>query len=174
MDILALDLSKSATGWARFRSGDSKPSYGTWKLGGPYTDRPTMMINLYKLILDAFAFGAPDLVIYESPLRGDAQSTEANNRNANAMCSIVEFVCKAKRVRCDEASNSTWRKVALGKGRGLSTKEFKAWAMAMAKEFGLKPENDNEADAIGLLDYALKQEGITPPWRNDDLLAGKW
>ena len=33
---------------------------------------------------------------------------------------------------------------------------------------------EREADAIGLLDYALKQEGITPPWRNDDLLAGKW
>lgn len=171
MDILALDLSKSATGWARYCLGDAKPSYGTWKLGGPYTDRASAMICLYQKLVEQFAFSTPDLVIYESPLRGDVQSTEVNNRMANALASVVELICKGKRIRCDEASNATWRKVALGKGRGLSSKDFKALAIKMAREFGLKPENDNEADAIGLLDYAFATEQIIPPWRRALILT---
>jgi hypothetical protein len=183
MDILALDLSKSGTGMARFRSGDSVPRCATWVLGSSYTDRAAMTVKLYQHLRDEFAFGEPDFVIYESPLRGDAQSTEKNNRLANANATIVEFVCKCSRIRCAEADNNAWKstffntdmpkRVRNELGRSVKNPLYdpKKISLAMCKAFGIKVDNHNEADAVGLLDHALALEKITAPWRIENLLA---
>jgi hypothetical protein len=34
----------------------------------------------------------------------------------------------------------------------------------------MKPVNDDEADAIAILTYALGLSGITPPWLADEVL----
>jgi hypothetical protein len=39
------------------------------------------------------------------------------------------------------------------------------------RELGFKPLTNDEADAIGLLDFALSQDGIIPPWRAEHLLV---
>jgi hypothetical protein len=167
MDVFALDLSKSGTGWARFVTGEPRPTYGTWKLGSEWTDDGQLFVNIYKHLTDAWTFSQPDLVIYEAPLRGDYQSSEKNNFVANGLAAMVVFLCKAKRIRCEGCSNSTWRKIYLGRGKGLTSAEFKQAALKMARDFGMKPQNNNEADALGLLDYALNREQILPPWRQE-------
>jgi hypothetical protein len=183
MDILALDLSKSGTGWARYRKGDAAPTFGTWVLGTSYTDRAAMTVKLYQNLRDQFAFAEPDFVIYESPLRGDAQSTEKNNRIAGANAAIVEFVCKCSRIRFSECDNNAWKasffntnipkRVKNELGRSVRNPGYnpKAISIAMCKAFGIKVQNDNEADAIGLLDHALGLEGIIPAWRAEHVLT---
>lgn len=168
MDVLALDLSKSATGWARYRSGDPRPTFGTWRLGTSYTDRAAVMVALYKQLNEACAFGDPDVVYYESPLRGDAQSNEANNRMANALAALVEFYFKCKRIRCHEANNRAWKATQLNSPRKIMTSaEWKALSIRVAQELGMKPGNDNEADALHILDHGLSLEGVVPSWRKD-------
>lgn len=174
MDILSLDLSKSATGWARYREGDARPTFGTWQLGSAYTDRAAVMVALYKRLNEACAFGDPDVVYYESPLRGDAQTNEANNRMANALAALVEFYFKCKRVRCHEANNRAWKATQLNPERKrLSSAEWKALSIRTARELGMKPGNDNEADALHILDYGLSLENVVPVWRkNPPLIEG--
>jgi hypothetical protein len=168
MDVLALDLSKSATGWARYRTGDPRPTFDTWKLGNEYTDRAGAMVSLYQRLNEACAFGDPDVVYYESPLRGDQQSNETNNRMANSLAALVEFYFKCKRVRCHEANNRSWKATQLNApSRRMSSAEWKALSIRTARELGLKPGNDNEADALHILDHGLALENIVPPWRKD-------
>jgi hypothetical protein len=169
MDVLTLDLSKSGTGWARYCEGDAAPKFGTWVLGNAYTDRAGAMVALYLKLQEACVFGDPDLVCYESPLRGDQQSSEDNNRLLNALAALVEFFCRCKRITCREVNNRTWKAEQLTNKR-LKTGEIKQLSIAMAKRFGLKPQNDNEADALHILDFTLKFEKITPPWRELELM----
>lgn len=168
MDVLALDLSKSGTGWARYQTGKPRPDYGTWELGGPGTDRAGVMVALYKRLNEVILFGDPDVVYYESPLRGDAQTSESNNRLANALASMVEFFCRCRRIRFHEANNRTWKATQLNaKSKYLSTAEWKILSIRTARELGIRPGNDNEADALHILDHGLAQENIVPPWRKD-------
>ena len=184
MDILAFDLSKSNTGWARYCTGDARPSYGSVKLGTGWTDRIGMMRKLYMHLTDLSAFGEPDAVFYEGPLPGNAQSTEKNNRNANANCALVEFYYgSAKRIRVQEVHNLTWKrhffdpnipkrvKDEIGKSVRNPSYDPKALSLAACKALGLSPENHDEADALGILDYALMLEKITPPWRAELVLV---
>lgn len=174
MDVLALDLSKSGTGWARYRTGEPRPTYGTWELGGAHTDRAGAMLSLYKRLQETIAFGDPDVVYYESPLRGDAQSSEANNRLANALSSMTEFFFRCRRVRFHEANNLVWKATQLSpQKKRLSSAEWKILSIRTARELGIRPGNDNEADALHILDHGLAQENIVPPWRkNPPLIEG--
>lgn len=165
MDILALDLSKSGTGWARYVTGEARPSYGTWALGTSWTDRPGMMVELYKRLVETCAFGDPNVVFYESPLRGDQQSNENNNRNANSNAAIVEFFCRCKRIRCHEVNNRTWKAAQLAVAGRLTTDQWKAASLKASRDLGMTPKNDNEADALHILDFGCERETVTPPWR---------
>lgn len=185
MDVLAFDLSKSNTGWARYRVGDARPTYGSFKLGGSYTDRIGAMRKLYQEIEPMWKLGDPDLVAFEAPLRGDAQSTEQNNRNANAWAAIIEFTFGSlRRIRVQEVDNRTWKShffdTAIPQrvrnelnGKMVRNPAFnpKEVCMAQCRALGLKPANFDEADALGLLDYTLATEMIIPPWRQDHLLT---
>lgn len=179
MDILAFDLSKSGTGWARYCSdGNSRLRSGSVRLGGAHTDRIGMMRVLYQFVLDECAFGNPDLVIYEGPLPGQAQSTEKNNRNANAMVAVIEFFFgSCNRIRVQEVHNLTWKRefftttiprqitdpITGKRGRNPSY-DPKAICVERCRQLGFRPDDHNEADAIGILHYALRCEGITPLW----------
>lgn len=168
MDVLALDQSKSATGWARYREGEPRPTFGTWTLGTANTSRAAVMVALYLKLQEAVAFGDPDVVYYEMPLPGDRQSNENNNRLANALAAMIEFFFACRRVRCHEVSNLAWKATQLNTpGRRLSSSEWKALSLRVSRELGMRPGNDNEADALHILDHGLAQENIIPSWRKD-------
>jgi hypothetical protein len=49
--------------------------------------------------------------------------------------------------------------------RGTKRQALKDFVEARCRDLGMKPRNDDEADALGILDYDLTFAGITPPWR---------
>ena len=168
MDILALDLSKSGTGWARYRSGEARPTFDSFPLGNGYTSRARATVNLYLELQKLCAFEEPHVVYYEAPLRGDQQTSESNNRLLNALAALVEFFFECKRIRCHEINNKTWKSTQLNPIRKrLSSDEWKRLSIRTARELGMRPKNDNEADALHLLDHGLAQENIVPSWRKD-------
>jgi len=66
---------------------------------------------------------------------------------------------------------SSWRKHFVGSmPRGTKRKEWKDYAIERCQQYGWRPRNDDEADALGLLDYALDLQGIVPPWRAGEVL----
>lgn len=168
MDVLSLDLSKGSTGWARYRKGDARPTYGSWSLGTVHTSRARVTVNLYLKLQELCAFGDPDAVYYESPLRGDHQSNESNNRLLNALAAQVEFFFECKRIRCHEVNNLSWKATQLNPTRKrLDSDEWKRLSVRTARELGLKPANNDEADALHLLDHGLALENVVPAWRKD-------
>ena len=168
-DILALDLSKSGTGWARFVTGEARPTYGSLKLGNEMNDIADCQVRLYKFLCEQFLFAVPDEIWVEAPLPGNQQSNEQNNRLANALCATVHFTARAKRIRCLEVGNGTWKSTQLT-NRRLPRTEIKALSIAMAEKFGMAPKNDNEADALHILTHALQRNCITPPWLPQQML----
>ena len=182
MDVLAVDPSKTQTGWARFKAGDVKPLCGHFSSGGPHSTRRDLIGKFYREFTAIVAF-PPDLIAFERPLRGDAQSNEDNNRNANAMATIIELVAYAHRIRCTDHDNNTWKssffntdipmrvKNHLGKSMKNPRYNTKAISLAMCKAFDIDVANHDEADAVGLLDHVLGLEGIIAPWRRDNVLA---
>ena len=47
---------------------------------------------------------------------------------------------------------------------------LKAATMERCRQLGMKPRNDDEADAIGILTYGLLLNGVTPPWIANEVL----
>jgi len=60
---------------------------------------------------------------------------------------------------------ATWRRHFLGKmPRATKSAELKDLAMQRCRQLGFKPAKHDEAEAIGLLDYACDQLQIVPYW----------
>lgn len=76
-----------------------------------------------------------------------------------------ESFCDAKAVRCFSVNMATWRRMFIGSmPRGTGRRELKDFVIARRRELGLKPDDDNQADAIGILAHTLKMEKIDAPW----------
>ena len=101
-------------------------------------------------------------VIVEAPFSGP---------NARAfmlackMMGVIELTCEDHGILCVEATASQWRKHFIGFAqapRKLPKQQRRDWlkkrAIAACKARGWPVETDDEADAIGLLDYALALE----------------
>lgn len=164
MDILALDLSKSGTGWARYVTGEARPTYGTWKLGTGLTDDVGTMRNLFARWQEITAFGEPDVVWIERPL--DPRAQKFGGEILIKIAGGVEMLCGIRRIRIHNVANQTWKSTQLKGGR-MTTEQAKARSLKLARDLGMNPLNDNESDALHILDYACERELITTPWRAD-------
>ena len=58
-----------------------------------------------------------------------------------------------------------WRNTFLGRMKKQSRLDYKTLAQVCARDLGMSTSVHDEAEAIGLLDYQMHNEGITPPWR---------
>lgn len=176
MDFLSLDISKSNTGYARWKVGDNKPIFGSFRLGLPITDERKVMTNLYTEMRQLCAFGSPDVLCIEAP--ANTKNWEGG-RNFESDCLLIGLVANAKltskllRIRiCSTVGISTWfpdfNKRGFAKvDEQLSSKQI---TMQTCRLLGMKPENTDQADALGILDYTIRLHGIKPPWRANEVL----
>jgi len=66
---------------------------------------------------------------------------------------------------------STWRKHFIGsQKRGSKRATLKSLTMERCNQLGFKPRRDDEADALGILDYGCELRGVLPPWRANEVL----
>ncbi len=190
MRIAALDLSKTCTGWAYFDSdGGGKPSYGSWVLGSKFTSDGGVFAKLHENLADLHSVMPFDAMYVEQAITniavGSSYSTVflLTNLQGHAESFASCFGLKFRIVNV-----SSWRPPFIGRiesqkakadARRISqelgkkvgaTKSLKQLTIARCKQLGMNPKNDNEADALGILDYAIEMEGLVAPWRANEIL----
>ena len=183
----ALDLSLT-TGWAVGRAGDSnhQPEGDVWRLPRMRSASGQSQLGLVcsslANVLEVWLYEyAPDRVVFEAPITR-AQNTD---RLLKYLCAMVELTCYEAGIPCFEASSYEARKAVLGirsfhkpvngagrmvwvKGKkgapktqvlkGDPKEEVAIWCASQ----GYKPVDDNHADALLLLRYALTFQSKQP------------
>lgn len=177
MSFLALDLSKRSTGWAQWKEGWDKPIYGSVELGSEYTSIGATCAKLHRELAAIHKLTPVHWCYIEKPLTA---AQLHGNTNADALFILAAIAAHAHSFAyakgwagqaVQEINITSWRRHFLGKmPRGTKTKTLKELSMERCRQFGWAPRGDDEADALGLLDYALHARSITPPWRVHETL----
>lgn len=174
--VLALDLSKSRTGWALWDGKSDKARHGSQPLGSSLTDMGTVFARVHGLMNDVYAISPYDSVVMEEPLN-PAVMNKINSFEVPfllyGLASHALSFCAAKGIRNPTmVHQATWRRHFIGTmKRGTGKTDLKAMTMARCRQMGLKPKNDDEGDALAILDYAISLDGIIPPWRAENILT---
>lgn len=173
--FLALDLSKRSTGWAVWQDGWDMPRYGHWQLGSEYTSDGQTFAKLHSNLADLRKLVRFQFLYFEEPINPQSLSGNTNIDTLRVLAGLAahaESYAFAAGLRLVKRVNiSTWRRHFVGKmPRGTKTKQWKDYAIERCRQYGFTPRRDDEADALGLLDYAIDLHGITPPWRDGEVL----
>jgi hypothetical protein len=117
-------------------------------------------------------------VFYEEPR---APSQMAGQTQLHVIAKVfciaahIESFCYAKRIRCRQVGLGAWRRYFVGKGAGEKTKTFKDWAISRCRELGWNVQSHDEADALGVLAYAISLDpSFTPPWQDQLTFAAQF
>ncbi len=159
MNILALDLA-TVTGWASWREGTL--GFGTVRFGG---DVGSALSRFQSWLRDEVRGGfverpVYDQVIFESPWIGP-NTSQIVARRLQGLAAVCEMeIYKIPGCECLEVNNSAVVKHFTGVGGGKS-KAKKARTIDACQARGINPADDNEADAIAILDYAAHCLGVT-------------
>lgn len=153
--ILALDIATSC-GWAHLASADAQPTYGTINAGeepgGPALDihqrRRKFGLAMNKLVIET----APLIVYMEDTYIGADRN--ATPKVLIGLHGIASFFCQWNdKVRIfDQVKPNTIKKHF--SGYGWAKKEQ---MIDSARACGWNPKNSDEADALGLLCYAVSK-----------------
>ena len=192
MSYLALDLSKTNTGWAQWQPGWDRPIFGSVKLGTEFTSIGGMCGKLHRELAAIHKATPVKWGFIEKPLTASQLN---GNTNADALFKLAAIAAHAHSFGYAkgwvgqgvvEVNIATWRRHFIGKmPRGTKSKALKDYTMERCRQLGLGewrtddktgrsycagPRSHDEADAIGLLDYCLHMKGVTPPWAADEVL----
>lgn len=175
MRILALDQSESSTGYAVWGEDDARAVTGAKVLGSEYTSPGRVFANIHELMTDLNRVGRIDAVFYETPRHLSGWNVQSNANSHLLLVGLaahIESWTAAMGCRARSINMSTWRRHFLGKmPRATQASELKRYAMMRARELGFKPRVHDEAEAIGILDFACDALGILPYWRAENPLV---
>ena len=126
-----------------------------------------------------------EYLFYEEVIshRAGINNKDAVTLTLTGLRAVIEGVGYELRCRSVKAmSANSWRTDFCGRGETQMIKRearraqssardpLKAAVMERCRQLGMKPQNDDEGDAIGILTYGLLVNGVTPPWLKDEVL----
>lgn len=166
--ILALDIA-TQTGWAyadptALAAWPATPleaaampvpgfQVGSKSFEGTVADLGRFADAYHEWLHELVGARTPILVVFEAPFIGP-KTSQAAARKSNGLAWHTEWLCQRLQVPCEEARPAQWRKHFTGVGTG-KRKAMKEHAMAACVARRWPFANDDEADASGLLDYAV-------------------
>ncbi|MDS1141728.1 hypothetical protein RE432_14905 [Pusillimonas sp. SM2304] len=163
VNILALDLANKC-GWA-VRCRDGRVLHGTVnftpKDGWSPGQRWQRFRSWLASIIVEHQVGA---IVYEQVLQGGWKGGNAGHRSGAAgdlyggFKALVELAADSHNTTLDTANVATVKKLWTGNGRA-----DKAEMVAEASRRGFRVRDDNEADALGILHWAIAKE--TGAWK---------
>ncbi len=150
-NILALDLG-TTTGWAT--SIDGKLHWGHWSLkGGRYEGGGMRYLRFRSQLVQTYKFlGRIDVVYFEEVRRH--LGTDAAHIYGGLLATLTAW-CEEQHIAYQGIPVGTIKKHATGKGNAN-----KMQMIIAAVDRGWNTNDDNEADALWLLDCAIRGEGI--------------
>lgn len=193
---LALDLSKTSTGWAAWSEGWNKPRYGHFQPASEYTHQGQMYTKVRSQIIELFtAVTKFDRVFIEAPMchksmfrKKDGKEVQIRTKpiiieETLGILGVTKGVLHELRCRMPvEIAPLSWQKDFCGSDETKLIKReakmaeqsardpIKAAVMARCRQLGMRVQVDDESDAIGLLTVGLLRDRITPPWLLDETL----
>lgn len=190
MIILSLDLSKRCTGFAVWDEAWEKPRYGSWSLGSEMASDGAVFLKLHRCLNDLRQLAAFEWIYHEeaiNPANLNGVTNIASLRLQAGLAAHVESFAEARRCHVQRVNIGSWRKGFIDPdlvsqaqadarrkrkltGKGSARDKLKRLAIERARQLGFEPRNDDEAEAIGVLDYACSLKGIVPPWRLSEVL----
>jgi hypothetical protein len=156
---------------------------GFWVLGTEYTSRGLVFAKLHERMTDLQRLGGIEAIFYEDvlnivPPRSNEQGAAVVSTNKNSvliaagLAAHIESFGEAMGVRILRAVHqATWRRNFFGSLRRGEKPDLKQLAMNRARAIGFRPERHDEAEAIGILDYACANLGLSPPWHDQQALG---
>jgi hypothetical protein len=153
--VFALDLSLS-TGWAVGNASGSSVVYGTKRLPSTGKHLGPTIDTLICFVDGMIRQHKPALLVFESPYIAKAYDAPMLRRMFG-MHVAVEWAAHRVSLECAEATPSEWRRTFFGRYFEIKMKRDAAKAMAI-KQCQMRdwnPQDDNAADALGLMDHAL-------------------
>ena len=169
MRILCLDLSKRSAGFAAWGPGDARPVSGAWVLGSEFTSNGRAYARLHENMTGLHRLAPIDAVYWEDTLDPRVMSGHTNIDTIKVLSGLAAHaeswgeVMGCRIVR--PVNQTTWRRHFLGAmKRGTKSVDLKQFAMERCRQLGFRPAKHDEAEAIGLLDYAVDANGILAPW----------
>jgi hypothetical protein len=190
--VLALDLSKSRTGWACWERGWQFAKFGSWQLGSEYSSDGMVFARVHERLSEHHQVFGFDRVYFEEAINPANLGGHTNIGTLKLLSGIAahaESFCYAYGIPVCAVNVARWRKDFLsadlvrdtkakakalrnaGQSKAGATGELKSLTIERCRQLGMNPRFSDEADAIGLLDYALDfHEHVTPPWRSAEVL----
>lgn len=168
MSILALDISKSRTGWAYWSEGSERAQVGHWVLGSEFTTDGQACQKLHAKLAEHHMVMPFDHLFIEQPLT-QLQRGGNSNQHSDILVKLVahaESFAAAYALRtCQLIAINSWRADFIGpQKRGTKRATLKDLTVERCRQFGFRPRNDDEADAIGILTYGIILRGLLCPW----------
>jgi Holliday junction resolvasome RuvABC endonuclease subunit len=151
MKIIALD-SGTKTGWATNALGEMNGIVsGTQDFSLRRGESPGMRFLMFQNWLRKMIESIkPDMIVYERAHHQGGAATEV----CVGLTTVIQTICAEKGIEHVAVHTGTLKKHATGKGNS-----GKPEMMGAAKEKGWKFQDDDEADALWLLDYAIETYG---------------
>lgn len=168
--IVGLDLA-TVTGLAFWSTGMERPRSLRLQMPSGEEWNGRAFRKLYESLWSVHQIVGEDYPIHKIYFEQPINTHMVKNTGAQAIrravgwATVCEMFADVIGVPCLEVPISSWRQNFFKAGRGIPRAEAKRAAMARCRELGWYPEDDNCADALGILNYALTVcEGVTVPW----------
>ena len=173
---IALDVA-STTGWACWKAGDEWPSYGSIKFQTPDLGERAKMFSDW-LISIVVAEKITDIAI-ESPIQPIIGGTQLDILIWLYGCFLrVLEISSRRQINVHPVTTTQWRSWFLGvtqAPRSLDKSRRRTWlkrrCVDECKARGYAPNNDNEADALAILDYIRSQNDMAYARSSTPMLA---
>jgi hypothetical protein len=161
--VLALDIAKNRTGWAVGSPGMSRPYWGCFEIAGPWDGSEGARLHEWRrFLIDNIAIYDVTYIAVERPFV-DLKAFQFNGTvPILQMHGIAAELAHDKRIGMGEVSIQSWRCHFLGKAtapKHLADKERTPYLKDLARrrcaERGWLCERHDEAEALGIMDFAL-------------------
>lgn len=104
------------------------------------------------------------MIAHETPLKLPTDNL-AKLMGTYGLIAHIESIAQVRRVRLLSVGQRDWRSTWFN-GMAITGRDnLKRAAIERARQFGMDPLSDDEAEACGILDHVMHGEKITPPWR---------
>jgi Holliday junction resolvasome RuvABC endonuclease subunit len=160
--ILTLDIA-TTTGWANYRVSSRELLSGTFRLPKTAEDIGRFASEYWDRLAVLCGQTEPDIVIFEAPVL-PPRTQITTLRKLYGLAAVTEMYCHRDKIQCREAHNGTVRKHFIGKSTRAGRDQLKAMVMVACKARGWSPADDNEADALAILDWWCDRMGVRTPW----------
>ena len=165
--LLALDVA-TRTGWAFWRPGEKIES-GVLRLPPASRGLGRSLCKYDAWLSSRLYHFTPDLVVFQAPIL-PKNSQIQTLRTLYSLAGLTELLCDRHNIECREAKNSEVLKHFTGSAGG-KREARKERVIAACEVRGWKPEDDNEADALAILDYSAQARGMPVEWPRSSLEA---